>query len=354
MITTIAIWAFVICALIVFYVWFGYGALALALCRWKSLRHYFPLPDGFGEVRINPLVAEQGVLPDRAAERGYMPMVSLIVAAWNEQEWVDPKVANSKTLDYPKELLEIIFVTDGSTDETVERLRRHQDIVVYHQHERRGKIAAVNRVVPMAKGEILIFNDANSMLNPEAVRLTVRHFAHQKVACVAGEKRVMDTGDSSSGKGEGLYWRYESALKKLDSQLWSVVGAAGEMFAIRKSLYRCVEENALIEDFLISVRLVADGYRAVYEPNAVASEAPSANVREEFRRKVRISAGGFQSVVWLWPLWRFWRHGLFGVSYWCHRAFRWVLAPPAFFLMLPLGVIIALTHQWFWPIPLAQ
>lgn len=346
--------AFFLCVGATLYVWVGYPVIALVLWRWRGLRRCFPLPEGFGEVRLSRRICSAGTLARLGNERAYEPRVSLIVAAYNEESWVEKKVRNCLELLYPREKLELIFVTDGSTDCTVELLGRVGGVQVYHEPERRGKIAAVNRVVPFATGEILVFSDANTMLNPEALRAIVRHFAHARVGCVAGEKRIVDSGASSSGKGEGLYWRYESALKRIDSRLWSVVGAAGELFAIRREVFSPVEEDALIEDFLMSVRVVLKGYRAVYEPAAVASECPSASVREEMRRRIRIGAGGLQSVLRLKPLWAFWRHGLFGFCYWSHRAFRWLVAPYAFFLSFPIALLAGRECGWFWAAAAAQ
>ncbi len=183
---------------------------------------------------------------------------------------------------------------------------------------------------------IVVFSDANTSLNAAGIRQLVKHFADPAVGAVAGEKRVRpDAAAGVEGTGEGLYWRYESALKQLDGQLYSVVGAAGELFAIRTVLYETVPPDSIIEDFHLSMRIAMGGHRVAYEPEAYALEGHSASVGEELKRKVRIAAGGLQSVSRLLPLLNPFRHGVLTFQYVSHRVFRWTLAPlvlPAVFI----------------------
>src|SRR5690606_11412352 len=170
-----------------------------------------------------------------------LPPVTVLVAAYNEEDYIVEKIENSFSLNYPKNKLNFLFVTAGSDDATPSLIRKYTEIKLYHEPARKGKIAAVERVMAFVDTEIVVFTDANTMLNEDAVRNMVRHFADPTVGAVAGEKRVfVQDKDNASGAGEGFYWKYESKLKTWDSELYSVVGAAGELFAIRKSLFEKV------------------------------------------------------------------------------------------------------------------
>lgn len=265
-----------------------------------------------------------------------LPKVTLLIAAYNEEDVIAEKLENSFKLDYPTDKLEILVVADGSSDGTCDVVRRYADrgVRLEYQSERRGKIHAVNRTVPVAAGEVIVFSDANSMFTPESIRMLVRNFGDPEVALVAGEKRIMGD-DGSVSEGEGLYWKYESLLKRLDSQVSSVMGAAGEIFAIRKAHWHPVEADSIIEDFIVSMSLVKDGYRVVYEPQAVSLEEASPNVAEEFKRKTRIVAGGWQAVVRLWPLLTP-KYGLVAFQYVSHRVLRWTVVP----FLLPVIVLL--------------
>jgi biofilm PGA synthesis N-glycosyltransferase PgaC len=244
------------------------------------------------------------------------PRVTLLIPAYNEAAVIARKIENSLALDYPPEQLEIVVVTDGSNDGTADIVAGYADrgVHLYHQPQRQGKMAAVNRVMPLVGGEIVVFSDANAMIGRGALRALVRNFADPSVGGVAGEKQVL-------GGGEGLYWRYESFLKRCDSALSSVVGAAGELFAIRRSLFEPPPPDAVIDDFVMSLRLVEADWRVMYEAEAVATEEPSPTLAGEWRRRVRIAAGGFQSIRWLpgllspargWVAWQYFSHRVLG------------------------------------------
>jgi poly-beta-1,6-N-acetyl-D-glucosamine synthase len=269
-----------------------------------------------------------------------LPLVTLLVAAYNEADIIRDKIKNTLELDYPKNKLEIFFVTDGSTDRTPEIVKEYPAIQLFHSFERKGKIHAVNRVMKSVKTPIVIFCDANTDLNREAIKYIVRHYQDPTIGGVAGEKRILSKDkDNASGSGEGLYWKYESFLKKKDAEVYSIVGAAGELFSVRTELFEEPAENMIIEDFYLSMRITAKGYRFAYEPNAFAMETASASVKEEWKRKVRISAGGFQAMAKLSYLLNPFRYGMLSFQYISHRVLRWTLAP----LFLP---IIFFTNVW--------
>ena len=225
---------------IVFYTYIGYGIVLYILVKIKETFRkpiHYPMP------------------PD--AE---LPELTLFIAAYNEEDVVDEKMQNCLELDYPAEKLRIFWVTDGSNDHTNERLARWPQATVLHQPERQGKTAALNRGMKFVKTPLVIFTDANTHLNREALREIVHAFANPKVGCVAGEKRIaMQTKDNAASGGEGIYWKYESTLKALDSRLYSAVGAAGELFAVRSELFEDMRTDTLLDDFILSLRIVMRG-----------------------------------------------------------------------------------------------
>jgi cellulose synthase/poly-beta-1,6-N-acetylglucosamine synthase-like glycosyltransferase len=303
--------------LLVGYTYVGYGLVIYVFSKLKGGRT--PLPDQ----------------PENS-----LPEVTLIIAAYNEEQYIEEKLTNTLSLDYPKQKLKVFLVTDGSTDNTAVVGRRFQGIEVHHEDQRKGKIHAVNRVMKLVTTPIVIFCDANTNLNTESIRLIVRHFQDPTIGGVAGEKRIVSKDkDNASGAGEGIYWKYESFLKKKDAEVYSIVGAAGELFAIRTDLYEPPGENIVIEDFYMSMRIVARGYRFAYEPDAYAIETASANVDEEWKRKVRICAGAFQAMGKLSYMLNPFRYGMVSFQYISHRVLRWTLAP----VFLPL---ILLANLW--------
>lgn len=200
---------------------------------------------------------------------------------------------NCLELDYPADKLRILWVTDGSNDRTNERLSRWPQATVLHQPQRQGKTAALNRGIHFVKTPLVVFTDANTHLNREALREIVHAFTNPKVGCVAGEKRIaVQSKDNAASGGEGLYWKYESTLKALDARLYSAVGAAGELFAVRRELFEEMRTDTLLDDFILSLRIVMQGHTIAYCANAYAVESGSADMREEEKRKVRIAAGG--------------------------------------------------------------
>lgn len=282
------------------------------------------------------------------------PEVTILVAAYNEEAWIEAKLQNCLELDYPKDKMHLFFVTDGSDDRTPQLIKQFSDqderIVLFHREERRGKIAAVERVMPKVTSPITIYTDANTLVNADGVKNIVRHYQYPKVGAVAGEKRIkMKQKAGASSAGEGFYWRYESTLKQWDSALYSVVGAAGELFSIRSNLYESIPSDTIIEDFYLTLRIAQKGYRVAYEPEAYAIESSSASVKEELKRKIRIAAGGLQAIYRLRPLLNIFRYGLLSFQYISHRVLRWTLAPlalPIVFLSnIPLALMAGKVYQ---------
>ncbi len=303
------------------------------------------------------------------------PAVSLIISAYNEDKVIAEKIKNCFAVDYPCELLELIVVADGSNDRTAEIVQTFatRGVRLLHEPTRRGKIAAMNRAVPLANGEILVFSDADAMLEPQAIRMLVANLADPKVACVGGEKRIRQ-GTSVQAKGEGAYWHYEAYLKRLDSNLNTAIGAIGELFAIRRELYRAMDEDLLIEDFVVTMYLVAAGWRVVYEPRAITWENASPSLVGEWQRRVRMAAGGFQAIGRLKRMLNPMR-GFASFQYISHKVLRWLspffmiaafsanlglldqpfyqwtmLAQVVFYGLAALGFVLALLDVRFWPL----
>lgn len=270
------------------------------------------------------------------------PRIAHIIAAFNEEEVIHDKILNTAAVDYPQDLTRTVIVADGSTDRTVDIIRQFPEIEVLYRPERRGKVAAMNRAVETVQDvDLLIFSDANCFLNPEAFRLIVQHYADPSVGGVAGEKKIL-TRDRISGNGEGLYWKYESFLKKLDSEFYTVVGAAGELFSIRRSMYEPVPENVILDDLHISLNICRKGKLVKYEPAAYASELPSFSLNDEQERKVRISAGAFQSMTIFGGLLNVFRYGRISFQYISHRVLRWAVCPFALPLLIFLNFLLVL------------
>ncbi len=320
----------IICWILIFiivYTYVGYGILLYAIIK---IRRFFKIG------KKTPF------------DESFQPEVTLFIAAYNEKEYVAAKMKNTLSLDYPKDKLHIIWVTDGSNDGTPNLLKDYPNTTVHHLEERNGKIGAMNRGMQFVKTPIVIFSDANTNLGKESIKRIVQLFSNPKVGCVSGEKRIVDKeSDVASGAGEGLYWKYESTLKKWDAELYSVVGAAGELFAIRTSLYRHVEKDTILDDFMISLRVAQDGYTIQYDPEAYAIETASANVKEELKRKIRISAGGIQSIVRLRSLLNIFKYGTLSFQYISHRVLRWSLTPLCLVLLIPVLTILAIDEGLF-------
>ena len=312
----ILFWALIF---LVFYTYLGYGLLLFVLIKIKRL------------------------LKDRQEyHQGYEPPVTLVIPAYNEEDYIKEKALNSLALNYPRHKLRILFITDGSDDGTYEILKGIEGVEVTHENRRAGKAAAENRAMSFVQTPIVVFCDANTMLNKDCILKFVRHYEDPRVGAVAGEKKIISkTTDNASGAGEGLYWKYESALKKWDSELYTVVGAAGELISFRSELVEELEEDTILDDFMQSLRICEKGYRVIYEPEAYAMETASENVGEELKRKIRIAAGGWQSMSRLSSLLNPFKQFILTFQYVSHRVLRWSLSAFALPLIFLLNLYLA-------------
>lgn len=308
---------------IVFYTFAGYGIFLYLI------------------IRIKRAFKGRKTLPSENLDE--LPSCTLVIAAYNEEYFIEQKISNSLLLNYPEGKLKLLFVTDGSSDKTPDIVARYPQIQLLHQPQRAGKIAAVHRAMNYVDTDAVVFTDANTFLNKDALIKICRHYSDTTVGAVAGEKRVhIDENADASAAGEGFYWKYESALKKWDSELYSVVGAAGELFSVRRSLYQPVEADTVLDDFMISMLIAAKGYRIIYEPEAYATETASENVSEELKRKVRIAAGGMQSILRLKKLFNPFPYPILSFQYISHRVLRWTITPFLLILSFILNAVLAL------------
>lgn len=309
--------------LIVFYTYIGYGILLYLIIRLKRLLVGTP---------------REAVLPTDEE----LPTMTLMICAYNEEDVVAEKMENTLALDYPREKLRIMWVTDGSNDRTNDLLAAYPEVDIVFSPERRGKTAALKHGLQELKTRYVTFTDANTMINSSALREIARLFMDPSVGCVSGEKRVAAKKEGEmAAEGEGLYWRYESTIKKWDSELYSAMGAAGELYAVDPLLIKEIPDEALLDDFMMSMLIVDAGKRIAYTADAYAQEYGSANIFEESKRKRRIAAGGLQSIWWLRHMLNPLKQPLVTFQYVSHRVLRWSITPIAMAILLIVNILLA-------------
>ena len=314
---------FWLCLALVVYTYVGYGAVLYIILKVKNI---------FFRRETTPILPlDPQLLPD----------VTLMICAYNEADVIEEKMQNIRALNYPQDKLCVMWVTDGSNDNSNELLQAYPEVKLVYSPERKGKAAAMQHGLQENKAEYVIFTDANTMLNADAIREIVRQFMKKNVSCVSGEKRVAARhAGQATAEGEGVYWKYESMLKRWDSELYSAMGAAGELFAVRMSHYLPAPSNALLDDFMMSMLILKDGHRIAYTNEAYATEYGSASTAEESKRKRRIAAGGLQSIWWLRSLMNPFAYPKVAFQYVSHRVLRWSITTLALFALFPLNLLL--------------
>jgi len=272
-----------------------------------------------------------------------LPRVAMVVAAYNEARDLPAKLANTQQIDYPRDRFQLVIGSDGSSDGTAEQLRaaRLPELKALVFESRRGKVSVLNDLLRETDAEIVVMSDANTMFAPDAVRRLIHHFQDPRVGCVSGELLLEQDGGVS---GEGLYWKYEGWIKRNESRLGFLVGCNGGIFAMRRELYEPLPATTLVEDFVMTVRLVERGHQVLFEPEARATEPACPSARAEMVRKVRIGAGGFQALGLTCGLLHP-RHGLRAFAYLGHKVLRWLVP---LFLVIALTTNVALLGQPFY------
>ncbi len=273
-----------------------------------------------------------------------LPPVSVVIAACNEADVIAATLERLLSSDYPSEKLQIIVGSDGSSDTTAEVAGCYasRGVQVLQFMERRGKLAVLNDCVAAATGDVLVLTDANTAVEPDALRKLVRHFDQPRIGAVCGELRL--TTAEGKPRDEGVYWRYEMMLKILENRLNAVLGANGAIYAVRRELWPMPERELITEDFVIPMKIRAEGWHVVYDPEAMATEEAPASPADEFRRRRRIGAGNWQA---LWECRRVllpWK-GFIAFSFWSHKVLRW-LTP--FCLPMGLAANLFLVGVPFW------
>jgi biofilm PGA synthesis N-glycosyltransferase PgaC len=276
------------------YIVYVYAAYPLALALAARLKR---------APSFEPPGAQRGVSPgdspgDLPEDPPDPPSVTLLIAAYNEQDVLERKLANSLELDYPRDRLQIVVAADGSSDRTTQIVRTFagKGVLLSYDPDRRGKMAAINRAMPMATGEIVVFSDANNLYERDALRELVAPFADASVGAVTGAKVIVE-GDGALGGSEGLYWRYESFIKSMETRLGTCTGVSGEILAVRRGLFQPAPEGVINDDFYTGMRVIRQGRRVVYAPGARSYERVSASAQDEVARRARIVAGRFQALT---------------------------------------------------------
>jgi len=320
---TITIFFFWFSLAVLFYCYLGYGIFVLFLTSLKNLFVY----------RKKKILTQASV------------PVTIVVTAYNEETVLEQKIKNTLAIDYPASLLQVIFVTDGSSDDSAQLFNQYPFIRRLHQPERKGKYAAIKRAMQNVQTPVVIFSDANTLLNKDCIQHIVLHYNDEKVGGVAGEKKIIKSQEiSAAGEAERMYWKYESFMKKLDAGLNTVTGAAGELFSIRTALFKALDDDVILDDFVISMQVCLQGYKIAYEPGAFAAELPSASLAEEEKRKVRISAGAYQSVGYLKECLNIFKYPLLAFQFMSRRLLRWIFGPPMLFVLFLTNILIVFRY----------
>jgi glycosyltransferase involved in cell wall biosynthesis len=253
------------------------------------------------------------------------PSVSILIAAHNEAECIGKTIENKLGLDYPGDKAEIIVISDGSDDETDEIVRGYASLGVklIRQEPRAGKTSALNLAIPRTRGEIIVFSDANSLYEADAILKLLANFKDPAVGYVTGKMIYVNPDGSVTGDGCSAYMRYENRLRALETAIGSVVGVDGGIDAVRKSLYRPMRADQL-PDFVLPLDVIAQGYRVVYEPGAVLRETVLAEASDEYRMRVRVSLRAFWALKDMRHLLSFRRNPLYAWQLWSHKVLRYL------------------------------
>ena len=267
-----------------------------------------------------------------------LPTITLLIAAYNEAAVIAQKLENSLALDYPNDHMQILVTADGSSDDTPATVQQfaNRGIELLYEPPRRGKMAAINRAMPLARGQIVVFSDANNHYDAAALHHLVTPFADPAVGAVSGAKIILK-GDGALGDSEGLYWKYESYIKEQEAHLGSCAGVAGEILAIRRELFESPPDHIINDDFYMAMRLIRRGYRVVYAPKARSYERVSLSAQDEIARRSRIVAGRYQAIELARELLP-WQRPLVAWQIISHKFLR---------PLVPLAMVGALLTNWW-------
>jgi cellulose synthase/poly-beta-1,6-N-acetylglucosamine synthase-like glycosyltransferase len=316
------IFALMVSAAVVVYTYLGYPAVVAIASRLFGRR---PLPPNVGDDEL--------------------PCISLLIAACDEERYIAKRIANALAMDYPKDRLQIVVASDGSTDQTAAIVRRSADprVQLLDYSRRRGKAAVLNDSVPRLTGEIVLFSDANTFFEADAARRLVYWFSDCRVVAVCG--RLVLTDPVTGRNIDSTYWRYETFLKRCEGRLGALLGANGAIYALRRTQFVGIPDDTIIDDFVIPLTArLRHGGDIIYDDQAVAHEECPPEIRDEFRRRARIGAGGFQSLRRLWPL-LVPTKGWVAFTFFSHKLLRWLC--PFFLLVALMSNVLLLPEPIF-------
>lgn len=304
--------------LLVIYTYLGYPYIIYTMARKEA-----PLPATGRSPSFDP---------------AFHPHVTIVFAAYNEEAVMNDKLINHMHLDYPTDKLEVLVATDLCSDNTNRIVREMQksysNIVLVEGTERKGKCATINNAISKANGEILVFTDANTMFDSQAIKELVKYFHDPQTGLVCGELELESPNDNIGGKGESLYWKYETAIKRWSGKLGSIVGATGGIYAIRRAAFEPFPVNKLImDDFWLAMRIRLKGYKAYYAETAIAREKTSFSIQEEWNRKVRIGHANYNVIPMLMEALDFMKHRWLAFQYFSYKILRWFVPHMAILLL---------------------
>jgi poly-beta-1,6-N-acetyl-D-glucosamine synthase len=237
-------------------------------------------------------------VPRSDLKQSALPRVTLLIAAFNEEDIIAQKIENSLQLSYPRDSLQILVLDDGSEDRTQEIVKRYagQGVELACNPPRRGKMAAINRAMPQVRGEIVLFSDASNMYDSAVIHEIAAPFADPRVGAVVGA-RFIEAGEGGLGKSEGLYWKYESFIQRNESLLGCCTGIVGEILALRRDLFIPPPDGIINDDFFMAMQVARQGYRVAYAPGARSFESISLHAQDGIERRKRIVAGRYQAIM---------------------------------------------------------
>ncbi len=304
---------------IVLYVYFGYPLLLLILSSFKSIK--------VGKAKIEP-------------------NVSFIISAFNEEKNIASKIDNTLSLDYPKEKIEIIVASDGSTDRTDQIVGNYRGngVKLLRIEGRQGKTEAQNQAVGNASGEIIIFSDATTYYNKDVIKKIVRNFADERVGCVGGALSYVDEHGFEAGKNEGVYWKYEKKIKTLESRVTSLIGVSGCLYAVRKDLYEDIPSDQ-ISDFVIALIIYKKGYLVIYEEEAVSFENVNDKIKDEFSMRIRVALRSLHGLWYKKELLNIFKYGFYALQLLSHKFFRYLM--PIFLFALFVTNVLLVDNVYF-------
>ncbi len=291
------------------------------------------------------LAATGKIFPFDIHKKKITPFVSIIISAYNEENDIANKIKNTLSLDYPEDKFEILIGSDGSTDNTaniVEPLTGKK-LIFHNFQNNRGKTTVQNDLVQVSKGDILVFTDAASFLPPDSLKYLMQNFADNRVGCVAGKLRFVDTNKNLTTQSQGLYWRYEVLIRKLESSLGRLIGVDGPLYAVRKECYVPLNAN-IISDLITPLLILEQGKKAILETQAYVDEKPTQKSQDEFSTRRRITLRGMIGIFSHTNIINPFKHPLISLHIFTHKILRWFVGPLVFLNIVALSGLLILNY----------